>query len=217
MPADPDDLLPTLRAALLSLEETRADLLTLAARVVALTEQVAAQTVSPAALEAAVDERTDTLRPQIAAADALGPGRLHLNAELDKYAVSNANGPPCLEVLPICKGRCCALVFGLSTQDLDEGIIKWEHGQPYLIRHDADGFCTHQVRPTGECGCYQARPAPCRTYDCRQDDRIWTDFDQRILAPEGTRRDPLDRFRMEVARDRDVAMMFEGQSLRRQK
>ena len=217
MAADPDDLLPTLRAALLSLEETRADLLTLAARVVALTEQVAAQTVSPAALEAAVDERTDTLRPQIAAADALGPGRLHLNAELDKYAVSNANGPPCLELLPICKGRCCALVFGLSTQDLDEGIIKWEHGQPYLIRHDADGFCTHQVRPTGECGCYQARPAPCRTYDCRHDDRIWTDFDQRILAPEGTHRDPLDRFRMEVARDRDVAMMFEGQSLRRQK
>ena len=109
------------------------------------------------------------------------------------------------------------LVFGLSTQDLDEGLIQWDHGQPYLIRHDADGFCTHQDRATGQCGCYQVRPAPCRSYDCRKDARIWTDFDQRVLAPEGTVREPLDAFRMEVARDRDVALMFESLSLRRQK
>lgn len=216
-PIDVAAVVTTLRAALLAIEETRADLITLAARVVALTETVAVSTSAPAALEAAVDARTDELRPQIAAADALGPGRLHLGGDVDKYAVSNADGPPCLELLPICRARCCGLVFGLSTQDLDEGIIKWDHGQPYLIRHDADGLCTHQVRATGECGCYQARPAPCRSYDCRRDPRIWTDFDQRLLAPPDTRRDPEAGFRMEVARDRDLALTFEGLSLRRQK
>lgn len=215
--ADPDELLTTLRAALLALEETRADLLALAARVVALTEEVAARAPDPAAVEAAVEARTAALRPQIAAADALGHGRLHLGEEVDKYTVSNADGPPCLELLPICKARCCALVFGLSTQDLDEGIIKWDHGQPYLIRHGDDGRCVHQDRATGACGCYQHRPAPCRSYDCRDDPRIWTDFARRELAPEGTRREPLDGFRMQVAHGRDLALAFEALSLRRQK
>jgi Fe-S-cluster containining protein len=212
---DPAELLRTLRAALLSIEETRADLVALAARVVALGEQVAVLTPSPAATDAALDARTAVLRPQIAAADALGDGRLHLGGTVDKYQISNADGPPCLEVLPICKGRCCALVFGLSTQDLDEGVIKWDHGQPYLIRHDADGLCTHQVRPTGECGCYHHRPAPCRTYDCRNDARIWVDFERRILAPPNARREPSARFRMESAQDLALALTFESLSLRR--
>lgn len=165
--------------------------------------------------EAALEARTAALRPQIAAADALGPGRLHLGADVDKYQVSNEHGPPCLELLPICKARCCSMVFGLSSQDLDEGVIKWDHGQPYLIRHEADGFCTHQDRTTGACGCYQQRPAPCRSYDCRNDPRVWTDFDQRILAPAGTRTDPSERFRMETADERARALLFEAMSLRR--
>jgi len=214
---DDPELLRTLRATLLSLEETRADLLALAARVVALTEQVATLAPAPAALEAAVDDRTAALAPQIAAADALGHGRLHLGGTIDKYTVSNADGPPCLEILPICKGRCCALVFGLSTQDLDEGVIQWDHGQPYLIKHDDDGLCTHQSRPAGQCGCYQHRPAPCRSYDCRHDARIWTDYERRILAPDLNRSEPSDSFRMEVVQDRAVALQFEALSLRRQK
>ena len=35
--------------------------------------------------------------------------------------------------------------------------------------------------------CYSIhaqRPVPCRAYDCRQDQRIWSDFAQRIVSPE---------------------------------
>jgi len=62
--------------------------------------------------------------------------------------------------------------------------VRWDHGRPYLIRHDADGACTHLDRALGTgCTVYAQRPATCRTYDCRTDPRIWRDFARRELAP----------------------------------
>ncbi len=208
------DLERTARATLLALEEVRGQLHALAAQVVAVTEAVAAAGPDPAAAEAAILERAAALRPGIAAADAMDVGRLQLGATVDKYQVSNDGGPPCLELLPICGGRCCALTFALSTQDLEEGVIKWDHGRPYLIRHDDDGRCTHQRRSDGACGCYTHRPAPCRTYDCRGDRRIWTNFERRELAPAMTP-DAVDAgFRAEVVAERDLALLLEALAVR---
>jgi Fe-S-cluster containining protein len=57
-------------------------------------------------------------------------------------------------------------------------------GRPYLIRHEADGYCVHNDRSTGGCGVYADRPTPCRAYSCAGDERIWTDFDAMQLNTE---------------------------------
>ena len=33
----------------------------------------------------------------------------------------------------LCKASCCRLPFALSRQDVEEGIVRWDLGQPYLI------------------------------------------------------------------------------------
>lgn len=101
---------------------------------------------------------------------------------IDKYAMTDLPDIDCAARLPLCRGRCCMLSFPLSFQDLDEGVVKWEYSRPYLIRHrPEDGYCVHNR--DGACGCYQQRPAICRSYSCKNDKRIWSDFEARIPAP----------------------------------
>jgi hypothetical protein len=90
---------------------------------------------------------------------------------------------PCGELVSLCGGRCCTLSFALSTEDLDEGVIRWDYGQPYLIRQRAsDGFCVHNDPDSHFCTVHEFRPRVCRKYDCRKDERVWIDFEQRIPA-----------------------------------
>jgi Fe-S-cluster containining protein len=91
---------------------------------------------------------------------------------------------PCPELIPLCGARCCTLSFALSTEDLDEGVIRWDYGQPYLIRQRAtDGYCVHNDPDRHGCTVHAHRPRVCRGYDCRNDQRIWIDYEQRIPAP----------------------------------
>lgn len=121
-----------------------------------------------------------------------------LAESVDKYTVASPD-IPCLELLPICKGACCHLQFSLSLQDLDEGVARWNYAVPYQIRQNPQtGKCVHFVNSKG-CGIYHNRPAICRSYDCRDDKRIWKDFERRILAdgigklaPEATPSEPAD-------------------------
>ena len=110
------------------------------------------------------------------------PRKVRLRQYIDKYAI-----PPtdidCRALFPLCQGRCCSFSFELTTQDLDEGKVRWEVLDPYLIRHEKDGYCSHRDRKTFDCTVYENRPAVCRQYDCRGDARVWIDFDKRIPAP----------------------------------
>ncbi|MCP4599003.1 MAG: YkgJ family cysteine cluster protein [Proteobacteria bacterium] len=83
-----------------------------------------------------------------------------------------------------CKGSCCKLWFSLSRQDLDEGVVKWKYSQPYAIAQNEEGYCVHQDEKDHKCTVYEHRPYICRTYSCRDDKRIWLDFDKRIINPE---------------------------------
>lgn len=206
------ELLQTVRATLLALEELRGDLRALAARVVAIGEQVAAATADPAAAEAAVDARAAALLPAINLADANAPGRVVIADDIDKYAEPPRDGPPCLELLPICGARCCEFDVPLSSQDLDEGILRWEHGRPYLLRHGPDGRCAH-LGPTG-CDAYAHRPATCRRYDCRTDPRVWADYARRELAPTATLDADLPDRRRETEDIRTRGLMFESLHVR---
>lgn len=103
---------------------------------------------------------------------------------IDKYALDNLPQIDCDSRLHLCKARCCKLNFPLSFQDLDERVVQWDYGKPYQILQRLDGYCVHNHRQKKHCCVYKNRPAICRTYDCRQDKRIWLDFEQRIPAPE---------------------------------
>lgn len=108
--------------------------------------------------------------------------KVRLRPLVDKYTLPDA-GIDCAALMHLCHGRCCALSFELTTQDLDEGVVRWEVEEPYVIRHEPDGYCTHLDRATLGCAVYAQRPATCRGFDCRDDPRVWIDFDQRIPAP----------------------------------
>jgi Fe-S-cluster containining protein len=104
-------------------------------------------------------------------------------SQIDKYEFEGAPQIDCENRLHLCKAACCRLRFPLSAQDIEEGVVKWDLPHPYLIARGADGYCSHLER--GGCGCaiYQQRPLPCRAYDCREDKRIWSDFENRIVSP----------------------------------
>ncbi len=98
----------------------------------------------------------------------------------DKYKLSPLPDIDCESLLPICHARCCNLIFPLSPQDLDEHVVEWDYRQPYRIRHNAKGSCVHVDGETHQCTVYEKRPGHCRTYDCREDKRIWKDWEKKI-------------------------------------
>lgn len=103
---------------------------------------------------------------------------------IDKYTLDDLPQIDCESRLHLCKARCCKLTFPLSFQDLDERVVQWDYGKPYQILQRLDGYCVHNDSESQHCCVYENRPAICRTYDCRQDKRIWLDFEQRLPAPE---------------------------------
>ncbi len=105
-------------------------------------------------------------------------------SDTSKYALESSPRIDCENRIPLCQAACCKMHFALSREDLEEGKIRWDVGQPYVIAQGADGWCVHLDRATRGCGCYAARPLVCRTYDCRNDTRIWLDFERRIVNPQ---------------------------------
>ncbi len=101
----------------------------------------------------------------------------------DKYAVTGPTDLDCAAIIPICGARCCKLRVCLSAQDIEEGILGWDLTQPYQSRRRRDtNYCVYSDTQTRRCGVYDYRPGICRAYDCRDDKRIWVDFEKRILA-----------------------------------
>jgi len=105
-------------------------------------------------------------------------------ADVDKYLIGAGTPVPCEELIPICKARCCRLRPHLSRQDVAEGVLVWDRDLPYALAQVDDGFCVHSAPDSRRCTVYEQRPAICRTYDCREDGRVWQDFEKRIPAPE---------------------------------
>jgi Fe-S-cluster containining protein len=104
--------------------------------------------------------------------------------EVDKYSLQEEEAKvDCENRIHICRAACCALAFPLSVQDINEG-VRWSLGKPFLNARGADGYCVHWQQQTSKCSIYEHRPAVCRQYDCRNDRRIWADFDKMIINPE---------------------------------
>ncbi len=107
---------------------------------------------------------------------------VQLKTEANKHSVE---GPDihCADRLHLCQARCCQLSVTLAVEDLEDGIFEWEWEEPYVLKRGADGYCLKIDSKTGGCTCYDQRPGTCRRFDCRQDRRIWIDFEKRIPAP----------------------------------
>jgi len=183
--------------------ELRDAILQMMARVVALTDELTRRLdgvePDPAPPGTPASPPTETVEDAVATAlpgvlanvramDLTEREQVSLDLGGDKYT-TEVSELPCAEVLHLCKAKCCTFNFALSTADLDEGVIRWDYGQPYLIRQRAsDGFCVHNDPDTHFCTVHHHRPRICRSYDCRKDPRVWSDFENRIPATEGEAR-----------------------------
>ena len=112
-----------------------------------------------------------------------GVGLMCQDPEHDKYKFEHEALVDCRSRLHICKAICCKFPFALSRQDVDEGIIRWDFGRPYLIAHDSDGYCVHLDRKTYQCTVHENRPVPCRGFDCKDNEKwkVWVDYEKKII------------------------------------
>jgi hypothetical protein len=89
----------------------------------------------------------------------------------------------CASLIPLCRARCCSFNVALTEEEVLAGEVEWNVHKPYFLPKNPDtGYCAH-LGAAGGCTKYTARPGTCRKYDCRQDKRIWEDFEARIPAP----------------------------------
>ena len=98
----------------------------------------------------------------------------------------------------VCHAVCCKLNFALTAPEVEGGAAKWDLGFPYMIRHESNGYCTHNDTATGRCGIYADRPGVCRRYSCATDTRIWKDFDNMELNEDWIRENLQNRSRILV-------------------
>ena len=69
----------------------------------------------------------------------------------------------------------------LLAQDIADQ-IPWVIDEPYMLPRDPKTKKCVCMDAAGACTIYEKRPASCRVYDCREDPRVWIDFDKRIPA-----------------------------------
>ena len=63
-----------------------------------------------------------------------------------------------------CHAVCCKLKFALSTEEVEQRIVKWDIGHPYIIRQNSNGYCCHNDAETG-----RMRRVPQPTHGCAAD------------------------------------------------
>ena len=186
MPDDTDALDRQVQQAFLrtntALGENHADLVAVATTVQALVDLLVGRGVLGAAdLQAALADA----RARLDGSPLAKRGMVRASELLrDKYQEPNAD-VDCEARMPVCKGACCGCRVPLAKQDVVEGALKWDLANPYYLRQTADGRCVHQSTTTGFCTVYDRRPLACRSYTCRNDPRIWKDFENRIPNEKG--------------------------------
>ncbi len=165
-----------LRFAHILMEDTQDEAIDLAARIDALAhvliqKGIISKEELAAPLERAREQARENPRP-----------RVRLHEAQDKYHDEHTADIDCASLIHLCRAHCCAFQFWLSKEDLDEGVARWDYGNPYWIRQEVDGYCTHYDRERHQCAIHAQRPHVCRLYDCRHDKRVWEDFENKIPA-----------------------------------
>lgn len=115
-----------------------------------------------------------------------GLGMMYQDSDFDKNSYPHKAKVDCDSCVDTCKATCCKLPFALSRQDVEEGVVRWEFGRPYMIAHDSDGYCVHLDKQTYQCSVHDKRPVPCQGFDCRDNEKwkVWDDFADKQLNPK---------------------------------
>lgn len=113
-----------------------------------------------------------------------GDPQVMLSKAPDKYNCHDEMLIDCASRLHLCRAACCTFRFFLSPQDLDEGIVKWDYGNPYWVRQRDKKYCWHCTPDELRCSIHERRPYTCRVYNCSKDKRIWIDFENMIPNPD---------------------------------
>lgn len=79
----------------------------------------------------------------------------------------------CGRYLNSCRARCCTLMFALTKDEVELGMVQYNRQRPYFIARDADGLCPHLDRQNLRCEVWENRPLRCRRYDCCDNRDIW--------------------------------------------
>lgn len=108
--------------------------------------------------------------------------KIRLSLVPDKYNVESPD-IDCAARLHLCGARCCSFEVALSPQDIAEKVVPFVVDKPYLLPRDPVTKKCACMDAAGACKIYEQRPATCRTYDCREDARVWIDYEARIPAP----------------------------------
>jgi Fe-S-cluster containining protein len=108
--------------------------------------------------------------------------KIRLSMVDDKYSVESPD-IDCASRIPLCGARCCSFDVALSKQDLLEKKLPFVIERPYELPRDPVTKKCACMDAQGACTIYAHRPATCRTYDCREDARVWIDYEARIPAP----------------------------------
>jgi hypothetical protein len=108
--------------------------------------------------------------------------KIRLSMVDDKYTVESP-AIDCASRIPLCGARCCSFDVVLSRQDLVERKLPFVIERPYELPRDPITKQCACMDERGACTTYEYRPATCRSYDCREDRRVWLDFEARIPAP----------------------------------
>lgn len=88
----------------------------------------------------------------------------------------------CAARLHVCRAACCRIFrVNLTAEEVRHGIVEWNPARPYTIRFNKAGCC--HLGTSGSCTVYAERPRVCSTYSCRNDVRIWEDFEAMRLQP----------------------------------
>ena len=90
----------------------------------------------------------------------------------------------CTDRLPLCKAACCRIYNAyLTAEEVESTRYDWTPRLPYALPKNRLG-CIHLHPMSWSCTVHNCRPSVCSGYSCVKDQRIWADFEKRIVNPE---------------------------------
>lgn len=102
----------------------------------------------------------------------------------DDLAVSESD-LDCTKHHSACGAACCSTFnVYLTPSEAKSNRYLWDITHPYKLLGDADNTCVYFDRENLGCTIWEHRPKACRAFDCRGDERVWSDYPDRILSTE---------------------------------
>ena len=125
----------------------------LAATIEALVELLVESGLDPERLEAVRAKAAEGVRRRFKER-----GMATIRQEFDVPKREFTGGPEidCASRVELCGAACCRLGVGLSTEDVREGVLRWDPAEPYALERGDDGWCVHMERGSCRCTVYEA-------------------------------------------------------------